>query len=44
MKEESYCIDSISNMIGLNIEEKAMEIISKKSPFNRRQIAKPIKA
>lgn len=37
-------IDSISTLIGIDIESKAKEIVAKKSPdgHSKRQIAKPI--
>lgn len=42
LKDDSYCIESISALIGIDIDKKAKEIISKISPFGRRQIAKPV--
>jgi hypothetical protein len=39
-----FGLDSISNLIGIDIEKKAKEIIEKESPVgkSKRQIAKPI--
>lgn len=39
---DEYGIESISQLIGLDIEQKARDIIMKKSPNCRRQIAKPV--
>lgn len=44
ISEDFDGIDSISTLIGIDIESKAKAIIAKKSPdgMSRRQIAKPI--
>lgn len=42
--DDFQSIESISTLIGIDIEQKAMEIIQRKSPNQRRQVAKPVNA
>eukprot|EP00350_Pseudokeronopsis_sp_OXSARD2_P006769 CAMPEP_0170565730 /NCGR_PEP_ID=MMETSP0211-20121228/79373_1 /TAXON_ID=311385 /ORGANISM="Pseudokeronopsis sp., Strain OXSARD2" /LENGTH=209 /DNA_ID=CAMNT_0010886687 /DNA_START=482 /DNA_END=1111 /DNA_ORIENTATION=- len=41
-KNSSNEVESISNLLNIDIEKKAQEIISKESPLQKRQIAKPV--
>ncbi len=42
-QNDEFGIESISTLIGIDIEKKAREIIEKESPFGTRQIARPVK-
>jgi len=41
-KIDEFGLESISNLLNIDIEKKAQEIISKESPLQKRQIAKPV--